>query len=155
MYPVSYEADYAAEGRNRLTTFFRSIVAIPWLIVAYVYGLVASIAVFVAWFAMIFTGRYPDGLYSFNAGYLRMQNRVNGFHYLLTDEYPPFGGDDAPGLFRGSGAPSIDDLWRGEVVSVGAVGVDLRVDLAPVPGAAPARATIAATATTSADRGAI
>jgi uncharacterized membrane protein YhdT len=96
MYPVTYEGDYAAEGRNRLTTFFRSIVAIPWLIVAYVYGLVASVAVFIAWFAMVFTGRYPDGLYNFNAGYLRMQNRVNGFHYLLTDEYPPFGGEDAP-----------------------------------------------------------
>ena len=95
MYPVSYEADYAAEGRNRLTTFFRWIVAIPWLIVASIYGFVASFAVLIAWFAMVFTGRYPEGLYNFNAGYLRMQNRVNAFHYLLTDEYPPFGGEDA------------------------------------------------------------
>jgi diaminohydroxyphosphoribosylaminopyrimidine deaminase/5-amino-6-(5-phosphoribosylamino)uracil reductase len=55
------------------------------------------------------------------------------------------GGDDAPGLFRGSGAPSIDELWRGEIVAVGAVGDDLRVDLAPLP-AEPA---------TTPDRGAI
>ena len=96
MYPVSYAADYAAEGRNRLTTFFRSFVAIPWLIVAYLYGIGASIVVVIAWFAMVFTGRYPQQLYDFNAGYLRMVNRVNSFHYLLTDEYPPFGGADAP-----------------------------------------------------------
>lgn len=98
MYPVSFEADYAAEGRNRLTTFFRWVVAIPWLVVAYLYGIVASFAVFFAWFAMVFTGRYPRGLYDFNAGYLRMVNRVNGFHYLLTDEWPPFGGEEDPGF---------------------------------------------------------
>ena len=72
MYPVSFEADYAAEGRNRLTTFFRYIVAIPWLIVAYLYGIGASIVVTLAWFAMVFTGRYPQQLYDFNVGYLRM-----------------------------------------------------------------------------------
>ena len=96
MYPVSFAADYPAEGRNRLTTFFRYFLAIPWLIVAYLYGIGASIVVVLAWFAMVFTGRYPQQLYDFNAGYLRMVNRTNGFNYLLTDEYPPFGGADAP-----------------------------------------------------------
>jgi hypothetical protein len=96
MYPISYEVDPALEGRNRLTTFFRYIVAIPWLIVAYVYGIVAEIAALIAWFAIVFTGKYPEGLYNFNAGYLRMISRVNAFEYLLTDEWPPFGGDEAP-----------------------------------------------------------
>jgi hypothetical protein len=95
MYPISYEVDPALEGRNRLTTFFRYIVAIPWLIVAYVYGIVAEIAALIAWFAIVFTGKYPEGLYNFNAGYLRMISRVNAFEYLLTDEWPPFGGDEA------------------------------------------------------------
>lgn len=93
MYPVSYEADYE-EPRNRLTSFFRYIVDIPWLIVAGLYGIVASIATFIAWCVLILTGRYPDGLYNFNAGYLRMQSRVNAFSYLLTDAWPPFGGQD-------------------------------------------------------------
>ncbi len=97
MYPISYEVDPALEGRNRLTTFFRSLVVIPWAIVAYVYGIVAGIAAVIAWFAIVFTGRYPDGIYDFNAGYLRMYNRVYGFEYLLTDEWPPFGGEEAPG----------------------------------------------------------
>lgn len=96
MYPVSFEADYAAEGRNRLTTFFRYFVAIPWLIVAYLYGIGASIVVTLAWFAMVFTGRYPQQLHDFNVGYLRMIARANGFTYLLTDEYPPFGGAGEP-----------------------------------------------------------
>jgi uncharacterized protein DUF4389 len=96
MYPVSFDADPALEGRNRLTTFFRYIVAIPWEIVAALYGFVASICAFIAWFAIVFTGRYPQGLYDFNAGYLRMQTRTNAFAYLLTDEFPPFGGEEAP-----------------------------------------------------------
>ncbi len=35
--------------------------------------------IFIAWFALLFTGRYPDGLYNFVAGYIRFANRVNGF----------------------------------------------------------------------------
>jgi hypothetical protein len=105
MYPISYEADPALEGRNRLTSFFRYIVAIPWLIVAYVYGLVAEIAAIIAWFAIVFTGKYPEGLYNFTAGYLRMSSRTNSFLHLLTDEFPPFGGEDAPGYPVRIGVP--------------------------------------------------
>jgi hypothetical protein len=113
MYPVSYAADYLAEGRNRLTTFFRYFVAIPWLIVAYLYGVGASIVATIAWFAMVFTGRYPQQLYDFNAGYLRMITRTNAFNYLLTDEYPPFGGEEAPGYpVRVGIAPPLDKYSR-------------------------------------------
>jgi hypothetical protein len=94
MYPVTYQADFPGEGRNRLTTFFRGIVSIPWLIVAALYGFVASFAIFFAWFALVFTGRYPEGLYNFVAGYLRMISRVNAFYYLATDEWPPFNGEE-------------------------------------------------------------
>lgn len=95
MYPVSFEADYA-EGRNRLTTFFRYFVAIPWQLVAYFYGIAGYIAAFIGWIAILFTGRYPQGLYDFVAGYLRMQTRTSAFSALLTDEYPPFGGEPDP-----------------------------------------------------------
>ena len=113
MYPIGYEADPVLTGRNRLTTFFRYIVAIPWLIVAYVYGIVAEIAALIAWFAIVFTGKYPAGLYDFNAGYLRMVTRVSGFEYLLTDAWPPFGGDDDPSYaVRASVAPPLDSYNR-------------------------------------------
>jgi hypothetical protein len=106
MYPISYEADPALDGRNRLTTFFRYIVAIPWLIVAYIYGIVAEIVAIIAWFAIVFTGKYPEGLYNFNAGYLRMTSRTNSFLYLLTDEWPPFGGEEGSGYPVRIGVPA-------------------------------------------------
>jgi hypothetical protein len=113
MYPVSFDADPALEGRNRLTTFFRYIVAIPWLIVASIYGFVAEIAAVIAWFAIVFTGKYPQGIYDFNAGYLRMISRVNGFEYLLTDGWPPFGGDEAPDYpIRVGVPPALDEYDR-------------------------------------------
>jgi hypothetical protein len=113
MYPISFDADPALEGRNRLTAFFRYIVAIPWLIVASIYGFVAEIAAVIAWFAIVFTGKYPQGIYDFNAGYLRMISRVNGFEYLLTDEWPPFGGDEAPDYpIRVGVAPALDEYDR-------------------------------------------
>ncbi len=90
MYPVTYEADYLRE-RNRLTSFFRLIVAIPWLIVAYVYLIAQLVVVIVAWFAILILGRYPEGMYNFVGGILRFTQRVNGFTYLQTDEWPPFG----------------------------------------------------------------
>ena len=96
MYPVTYQADYQGEGRNRLTTFFRGLVALPWFFVAALYGFAATFAIFFAWFALVFTGRYPGGLYNFVAGYVRMASRVNAFYYLATDEWPPFNGEENP-----------------------------------------------------------
>ncbi|MBK8295263.1 MAG: DUF4389 domain-containing protein [Solirubrobacterales bacterium] len=95
MYPVTYEADYLKE-RNRLTTFFRYIVAIPWIIVAYAYMIAALVVIFIAWFALLFTGRYPEGMYNFVGGILRFTMRVQGFLYLQTDAWPSFGLKDDP-----------------------------------------------------------
>jgi hypothetical protein len=90
MYPVSYEADFVRE-RNRVTTFFRLIVAIPWLIVGYIYTIAAEVVALISWFAILFLGRYPEGLYNFNAGALRELMRINAFAALQTDAWPPFG----------------------------------------------------------------
>ena len=95
MYPVRYEADYV-QDRNRATTFFRWLLAIPWLIVIQIYAIGAFVVAFLAWFAILFTGRYPEGLYNFQAGFLRFAGRTNGWLNLQTDEWPPFGFDDAP-----------------------------------------------------------
>jgi hypothetical protein len=97
MYPVSFAADIPLEGRNRLSTFLRIIFAIPSIIVSVVYGLGAGIAAFIAWFAIVFTGRYPEGLYNFNVKALRMTMRTNSYMYLANDEMPPLNGDEDPG----------------------------------------------------------
>jgi hypothetical protein len=59
MYPIAYQADYVRE-RNRLTTFFRLILAIPWIIVAYIYEIAVAVVVIIAWFALVILGRYPQ-----------------------------------------------------------------------------------------------
>jgi hypothetical protein len=92
---VTFEVDYV-ERRNRLTTFFRLLLVIPVAIVLYVFGIVASIAVLIAWFAIVITGRYPQGLYDFVADFNRFLARVTAYAVLLSDPYPPFSGADDP-----------------------------------------------------------
>jgi hypothetical protein len=84
------------EKRSRVRTGFRFILVIPWLILGGVFVLAAFIVAFLAWFAIVFTARYPEGLYSFNVGVLRFIARANAFFYLQTDEWPPFGFEEAP-----------------------------------------------------------
>jgi len=94
-YPVVYAQTPAIE-RSRLTVFFRLFMVIPHLIVAMFYGLAAVVVVFIAWFAIVFTSRYPEGMYNFVAGYVRFSMRLNGYAFLVTDEFPPFDGAEHP-----------------------------------------------------------
>lgn len=87
-----FEAQYV-EQRSRVTTFFRLILAIPHFVVAMVWGIAAFFAIVAAWFAVVITGRYPDGLYGFIGSFNRYLTAVYGYTGLLTDEYPPFSGD--------------------------------------------------------------
>jgi Domain of unknown function (DUF4389) len=94
MYPINYEADYE-RNPNRVTTFFRIILAIPWLIVGAIYAIAVFFTSIIAWFAVVILGRYPEGLFNFNSGMLRFFIRVGSYVSLLTDKYPPFGiGED-------------------------------------------------------------
>ena len=95
MYPISYEADFNPTP-NRWTTFFRLILAIPWLIVALFWGLLFIFTHFIAWIAIIILGRYPKWLYDFNTGVVRFGVRVMAWTYLQTDVWPPFGLADDP-----------------------------------------------------------
>jgi hypothetical protein len=92
MYPIQYEADYV-ERHSRLTTFFRLITVLPAALLTMVYGIGAYFALIAVWFVMVFTGRYPQGLYDFMAGYLRNATRLNAYANLVTDAYPPWNGE--------------------------------------------------------------
>jgi len=94
-YPIVYH-QMPAVDRSRLTVFFRFFMAIPHFIVSIFYGFAAGVVVFLSWFAIILTGRYPEGIYNFVAGYLRFSSRMNGYMFLVTDEYPPFDGGEHP-----------------------------------------------------------
>ncbi len=94
----TYPAEVTFRGetteRNRVTTFFRTIVAIPAFIVLYIYLIGFEIVSFVAWLAIIFTGKYPESLFQFSSNTQRLMTDVWAYLFLLTDEYPPFSGSD-------------------------------------------------------------
>lgn len=94
MYPIAYAVDFNPRP-NRWTTFFRIILVIPWLIVAYVYLILAAFTHLFAWVSVVVLGRYPGWLYRFNSGVVRYLVRFYAFAYLQTDAWPPFGiGED-------------------------------------------------------------
>lgn len=81
--------------RNRLTVFFRLLLAIPQSIWLALWGIVVYLAVFVAGLCALVTGRVPAGLHAFIAGYLRAFGHLQAYVFLLADPWPPFSGDHA------------------------------------------------------------
>jgi hypothetical protein len=76
---------------NRWLPLVKWFLAIPHYVVLFFLGIAALVAVVVAWFAILFTGRYPRGLFDFVEGVIRWSNRVTGYALILvTDRYPPF-----------------------------------------------------------------
>ena len=80
-----------ARQLSRWLPLIKWLLAIPHYIVLFFLVIGALVAVIVAWFAILFTGRYPRDLFNFVVGVMRWSNRVTGYAFVLvTDEYPPF-----------------------------------------------------------------
>jgi hypothetical protein len=80
-----------AQQLNRWLPLIKWLLAIPHYFVLIFLGIGALAAVIVAWFAILFTGTYPRGLFDYVVGVIRWSNRVSGYAFaLVTDEYPPF-----------------------------------------------------------------
>lgn len=101
--PFSLEADYPARldleyptSLSRLLIFVKWLLIIPHSFVLYFVSLAAYIVAIIAWFAILFTGNYPEGLFRFYEGYMRWTERANAYMLLLTDDYPPFSLDTTP-----------------------------------------------------------
>jgi hypothetical protein len=76
---------------NRALPLVKWLLAIPHYVVLFFLYIAAIVVVVVAWFAILFTGRFPQGLFGFVEGVIRWHNRVFGYAFLLiTDRYPPF-----------------------------------------------------------------
>ena len=81
----------AAQDLNRWLPLVKWLLAIPHFIVLGFLYIGAFFVVFFAWVAILFTGRYPRGLFGYIEGVARWQNRVIGYAaVLVTDQYPPF-----------------------------------------------------------------
>ena len=90
---VALEFPYpdAKQGLNRWLPLVKWLLAIPHYIVLIFLTIGALLAAFFAWFAILFTGRYPRSLFDFIEGVIRWHNRVAAYAFLLiTDRYPPF-----------------------------------------------------------------
>jgi hypothetical protein len=76
---------------NRWLPLVKWFLAIPHFVALFFLGIAAFVAVVVAWFAILFTGRYPRPLFDFVGGVIRWSNRVTAYALILvTDQYPPF-----------------------------------------------------------------
>src|SRR4051794_22887604 len=81
----------AKQDLNRWLPLVKWLLAIPHYIVLTFLFIAAFFCVIIAWFAILFTGRYPRGLFDFVVGVFRWGTRVNAYTLaLVTDQYPPF-----------------------------------------------------------------
>jgi hypothetical protein len=89
-YPASIEVGDPVSPRDRVTVGLRILLAIPHMIVLFFVLLAWCFTTIAAWFIILFTGNYPQGLYEFGVGALRWRLRVESYMLLMVDEYPPF-----------------------------------------------------------------
>jgi hypothetical protein len=129
-HPVTYFVTPQMTDRNRLTCFFRVFLAIPHLIIVGgpagvglnlggsfgfagngALGALAVVTAVISWFAVVFTGRQPKGLWDICAMYLHWRAKAVAYTALLRDEYPPFGEGDYPAAFGLGEFPQARNRW--------------------------------------------
>jgi hypothetical protein len=90
-YPVTLTlVDPPPEARNRLTVGLRLLLVVPHAIALFFVVCLWWIVTIIAWFAILITGRYPEGLVQPAIGAMRWTLRVEAYLLLLVDDYPPF-----------------------------------------------------------------
>lgn len=94
-YPVRVDADYPEHSSRFLALlgllfFLKTLLLLPHAIVLYFVGIIQGIIVWLAYWVVLFTGRYPRGMFNFVIGASRWQLRTNLWLYGITDKYPPF-----------------------------------------------------------------
>jgi hypothetical protein len=92
-YPVTLKVKFPKK-LSRLTTFFRLFMIIPHYIVLYFINIAGGVILFISWWAILFTGRYPKVCFDFIVWFFRWATRVTAYYYLVTDKYPPFTGSE-------------------------------------------------------------
>src|SRR5215204_6311063 len=88
-YPLSFTLEAPAE-MARWRPFVHWLLVIPHFLVLYVLEMVAGVCAFIAWFAILFTGKMPEGLAGLIAMFVRYQTRATTYALYLREPYPPF-----------------------------------------------------------------
>jgi len=100
-HPLHFKIDYpekSSRGILLLRWLFGAIyVMIPHGFLLCFYGIAVSFVSIIAWWAILFTGKYPEGMYNFVLNYYRWYVRVMAYMLKLTDVYPPFNGKEVEG----------------------------------------------------------
>ncbi|HXG42118.1 MAG TPA: DUF4389 domain-containing protein [Dehalococcoidia bacterium] len=91
-YPLRFDVEYPTR-LSRWLIFVKWLLALPHYFILYALGVLVSAVTFVAWFAILFTGRYPRGLFDLVVNSWRWQANVGAYTGLMRDEYPPFSWD--------------------------------------------------------------
>ncbi|HEY5639906.1 MAG TPA: DUF4389 domain-containing protein, partial [Dehalococcoidia bacterium] len=87
---VNYEVDQVERIQRKQLVIWKTLASIPHIIALAVLWFAVVVCVVIAWFAILFTGRFPLGLRGFITGWLRWGARVGAYWISLRDEYPPF-----------------------------------------------------------------
>jgi hypothetical protein len=90
-HPVSISVSQDLK-RSRLTVFFRGLLSFPHLIWMALWGVAAALTKTLTWIIGTFTGRLPEGLHNFLAGYVRYSTFVTAYRMYVTEPFPPFSG---------------------------------------------------------------
>ena len=111
-HPISLSLIEPAAERNRLTSFFRPILAIPHLIWVALWGVAAVITAAIGWFVVVVRGRMPLWAHQFIARYVRYVTHVYGYAALVVDQYPRFFGAAGYPLDAAILAPAEQNRWQ-------------------------------------------
>ena len=94
VYPANLTIEYPeklSRGMLLLKTFFGWLyVGIPHGIILILYEIAVAVVIFIAFWIILITGKFPKGMYDFVVGYYRWSWRVCAYLSFLRDEYPPF-----------------------------------------------------------------
>lgn len=94
-YPVEVDAQLLPEY-SRFMPLIKWLILIPHYVVLFFLGIGAAIVALIAFFATLFTARYPEGMWNYMYGVHRWAMRVMAYHMLITDKYPPFTLQETP-----------------------------------------------------------
>jgi hypothetical protein len=90
-YPARFATEFPDDAtRDKLSVGLRIFYLIPHAIVLFFLGIAWFVVSVIAWFAILFNGKYPASLVDFSVGVFRWQGRVAAYALLMRDEYPPF-----------------------------------------------------------------